>query len=197
MSKYLLNRAQGLSLPVGCISSLPLERSASEPGTRWRSWTSPCFSLCSRGNVASFRRRWYEMAETVSVTEAQGFGNEETRYWLDISCLWPASVSGSGSVCREGKGISASFFFLKNKRPGSVSSEQRLRVDSVGIKQRGWVAHLTVFIPRTQFRPFIDNVWGMGTKLCVSCRLSPLSDTYSSVNGDHSRQDRSGLTGRK
>lgn len=28
-------------------------------------------------------------------------------------------------------------FFLKNKRPGCVSSEQRLRVDSVGIKQRG------------------------------------------------------------
>lgn len=37
MSKYLLNHAQGLSLPVGCISSLPLERSASEPGARWRS----------------------------------------------------------------------------------------------------------------------------------------------------------------
>lgn len=119
----LLKGTQGLCLPVGCKPSLPLWQNASEPGTRWRSWTSPCSSLCSRGNVASFRRRWYEMAETASVTEAQGFSNIGTRYLLHHVCELLAWAEAG--ECLEGKGIRTSFFPQKNKRPGCVSNRQR------------------------------------------------------------------------
>lgn len=137
------------------------------------------------------------MAETASVTEAQGFSNIGTRYLLHHVCdLLAWAEAGE---CLEGKGIRTSFFPQKtNDRVVSpIGSEQRLRVDSVGIKRRGWVPHMPVYIPPTQFRCFIDKVWGTGTKWCVFNRLSPLFDTISNENGDHSRQDRSGLTGGK
>lgn len=59
--------------------SLPLSRSFSRERAGGLE-RPPRSSLCSRGNIAGFRRRWYEMAETARVTEAQRLGYVEATH---------------------------------------------------------------------------------------------------------------------
>lgn len=95
------------------------------PGTRRRSWTSPWSSLCSRGNIARFRRRWYEMAETACVTEAQRLGYVEATH---LFCYGPGLlVWGKQERIRRKKGLKSRFSpnTPPPNRPGCVSSRQQ------------------------------------------------------------------------
>lgn len=97
------------------------------PGTRRRSWTSPWSSLCSRGNIARFRRRWYEMAETACVTEAQRLGYVEATH---LFCYGPGLlVWGKQERIRRKKGLKSRFSPNTPppppNRPGCVSSRQQ------------------------------------------------------------------------
>lgn len=109
------------------------------PGTRRRSWTFPWSSLCSRGNIARFRRRWYEMAETACLTEAQRLGYVEATH---LFCHGPGLlVWGKQDCVRRKTGLKSCFSpKTKNKNVRVVfpaGSKRRLRVDTVGINRRG------------------------------------------------------------
>lgn len=125
--------------PVNVAKTLASAFAELQPGTRRRSWTSPRSSLCSRGNIAGFRRRRYEMAETARVTEAQRLGYVEATHLFRHGfglLVWQET-----GLCPEEKGLRRRFLCRarKNKktlkRPGWGSTRQ-LRVDTVGINWR-------------------------------------------------------------
>lgn len=97
------------------------------PGTRRRSWTSPRCSLCSRGNIARFRRRWYEMAETACVTEAQRLGYvEATHVFCDDPGLLVWEETG---LYPEETGLKSCFFLTKKKKTSGLCLQQAANGD--------------------------------------------------------------------
>ena len=101
------------------------------PGTRRRSWTSPRCSLCSRGNIARFRRRWYEMAETACVTEAQRLGYvEATHVFCDDPALLAWEETG---LYPEEKGIKERFFFLTKKKKKRKEKKKQAEKKTSGL----------------------------------------------------------------
>ena len=174
------------------------------PGTRRRSWTSPRCSLCSRGNIARFRRRWYEMAETACVTEAQRLGYvEATHVFCDDPALLAWEETG---LYPEEKGIKERFFFLTKKKEkkrkkktsrkknvrvvSPAGSERRLRVDTVGINRRGWARHMDFFFfLRDVFDAVLSTVWSGEWYKLMCVPHGTVNMCYYSVHGDHhSRQ---------
>lgn len=133
------------------------------PGTRRQSWTSPWSSLCSRGNIARFRRRWYEMAETACVTEAQRLGYVEATH---VFCDDPGLlVWGKRECIRRKKGLKSCF--SPKKKPSGLCLQQAANGDCgstlLELTGEGWARHMDFFLPMRHVWRVIVNSWGMGT----------------------------------
>lgn len=146
MSKYLLNRAQGLSLPVGTWSHIVASALTQRAGT------GNALAVLNVPLLLIVQPRKRRKPSTTLLWNGRNCfchgsaGIQERRNSiLTPSCLRPASVS----LSRGEKG--SRLLFPPPEKPTIGLCLQR--ADSFGIKQRGWVTHLTVFIARTQFQP--------------------------------------------